>query len=119
MTAVARRVTFNPVPKYRNTPTVTADGIKHASMKEAKRWGQLLLLQNAGRIRKLERQVVIRITAPNGTQICRYIADFTYEEYQGGEWNPVVEDAKGYPTAVYKLKKKLLKALNGIVIRES
>ena len=43
-----------------------------------------------------------------------YIADFVYEE-NGVE---VVVDAKGYKTEVYKLKKKMMRALLGIDIKE-
>lgn len=118
MNTVARRVSFGPTPKFHNKPTETADGIKHPSIKEAKRWSDLNLLLKTGRIRNLERQVTFRITS-NGALICRYIADFTYEEYQGGDWKPIVEDAKGYPTPVYRLKKKLMRILMGIEIRES
>jgi Protein of unknown function (DUF1064). len=43
-----------------------------------------------------------------------YIADFVYEE-NGVE---IVVDAKGYKTEVYKLKKKMMRALLGIDIKE-
>lgn len=115
----ARRISFSAAPKYNNQRTETRDGLYHASAKEAKRWDDLKLLQRAGRIRDLKRQVVFQIKAPDGSPICKYIADFTFDEYEKGEWKPVVEDAKGMPTAVYKLKKKLMKGLLGIEIRES
>lgn len=118
MSIVARRVTFGATPKYLNKPTETEDGITHASKKEAKRWADLQLLQKAGRIRDLERQVVFDLKV-NGNKVCKYIADFVYTEYEHGQWSPVVEDAKGWPTPVYKLKRKLMKAIYGIEIRES
>jgi hypothetical protein len=49
-----------------------------------------------------------------GVHVCDYVADFRYEE--GGA--TVVEDAKGFKTAAYKLKKKLMKAIHNIEIRE-
>lgn len=118
MNTIPRRVTFSSPPKYSNQVTETRDGVKHASAKEARRWDDLQLLQRAGRIRELKRQVVFQIKAPSGFLICKYIADFTFDEYDKGEWKPVVEDVKGMPTAVYKLKKKLMKGLLGIEIRE-
>lgn len=118
-TAQARRVHFGLATKYKARSTIDADGIKHASAKQAKRWRDLLLLERAARIRNLDREVTFRIKAPDGTVICRYIADHVYEEYRDGAWVPIVEDCKGYPTPVYKLKKKLMKLLLGIEIRET
>jgi len=43
--------------KYGNIKTVTSDGINHDSIKEANRWCELLLLQRAGLIQDLKRQV--------------------------------------------------------------
>lgn len=48
-----------------------------------------------------------------GVVICDYEADFTYLK----DGVLVVEDFKGVETAVFKLKKKLLKAALGIDIR--
>lgn len=45
---------------------------------------------------------------------CSYIADFCY--IQNGE--TVVEDAKGYRTEVYRIKKKLMLERYGIQIKE-
>ena len=43
--------------KYHNKKTYTSDGTLHDSRHEAERWSELLLLQRAGKIRDLERQV--------------------------------------------------------------
>lgn len=99
--------------KFNNVPTVV-DGIRFDSKKEARRWGELLALHKAGRITALQRQVRIPIRL-NGELICKYIADFVYVE--GGE--RVIEDAKGFVTREYILKRKLLRAVYGIIIRES
>ena len=50
----------------------------------------------------------------NGISVCTYKADFTYIE--NGE--SITEDVKGYKTAIYKLKKKLMKVVNNIDITE-
>ena len=114
--------------KYRNTP-VTVDGIKFASKHEAKRWSQLKLLEQAGQITGLERQVKFELRADSGPDealnastgplIGCYVADFTYIE----NGKLVVEDAKGGKrggtrTALYNWKKKHFEAQYGLKIRE-
>jgi hypothetical protein len=106
--------------KYKAKP-VTVDGILFPSKKEAARWGQLVLLQRAGEIEALERQVSILlhgelgpIKTPTGRNAI-YKADFTYTDAKTGE--KVIEDAKGFQTPEYKLKRAIL-AAQGIVIRE-
>ncbi len=99
-------------PKYGNS-WVEVDGIKFQSKREAARWGVLKLMEQAGEIQNLRRQVRFPIVI-NGQKICVYVADFQYEH--GSE--TIVEDAKGCRTDVYKLKNKLLKACNGIIITE-
>lgn len=83
------------------------------SAKEAARYGVLLGEQKAGLIEGLEVQVSFDLVV-NGITVARYVADFVYR--RAGV--KVVEDVKGYRTAVYKLKKKLLKACLGIEITE-
>jgi hypothetical protein len=114
-----RRISFGTKPgqKYRNIPT-EVDGEKFHSKKEAKRWVDLGILQLAGRVRKLRRQVPFDLKV-DGFLICRYIADFVYEEDTTGVWQTVVEDSKGYPTQIYRLKRKLMEAVHGIEIRET
>lgn len=51
-----------------------------------------------------------------GVRICTYKADFRYLDIATGE--TIVEDAKGVKTAVYALKKRLVRALFGVEIRE-
>jgi hypothetical protein len=103
--------------KYRNTPVVIA-GRKFASKREASRYADLVLLENAGRIRGLECQQRYRLEVA-GQLVCTYIADFVYDERRGMAWIPIVEDCKGFRTAIYKLKKKFMKACHNIEIRET
>lgn len=90
--------------KYRNRK-VTVNGIKFDSQHEANRWCELKLMERSGMISELERQVKFELIAKSehGRAI-NYIADFTYR--QGGK--TVIEDAKGFKTAVYKLKKRMM-----------
>lgn len=90
-----------------------AFGIVFDSAKEARRFGELRLLERAGQIRNLERQVPFSI-AINGKHCFNWLADFCYFE---GE-KRTVEDVKGFRTPVYKLKKKCVEAAYSLTIRE-
>jgi hypothetical protein len=83
------------------------------SKREARRHEELLLLEKARDISDLKRQTSFRIEI-KGELVCTYKADFTY--IKAGVL--IVEDAKGCRTPVYRLKKKLMKAVHGIDIRE-
>jgi len=100
--------------KYRNTPT-EVDGIKFDSKAEARRYSELMLMMAAGEIGQVILQPRFVITI-NGTKICTYVGDFEYHR-RGVR---VIEDVKSpaSKTPVYKLKKKLLKAVHGIEIEE-
>lgn len=102
--------------KYGARKIKAPDGQVFDSVKEYHRWGCLRLLERAGRITDLKRQVKFElIPKQKGERACYYIADFTY--YEDG--NLVVEDCKGYKTEVYRLKKKLLLWVHGIRITET
>lgn len=103
--------------KFGNIKT-TRNGHVYHSKREADRHDQLLLLERAGRIRGLRRQVKYRLEV-NGTLIATYAADYVYDELQSGAWVPVVEDVKGFPNDRWPMKKKLMKACHGITIRET
>lgn len=106
--------------KYNSKKTVV-DGQKFDSKKEARRYQELLLLEKAGEIKNLSRQVKFVLIPSqrdeNGKVVereCSYKADFTYEE----GIKTVVEDVKGYRTKEYIIKRKLLLYKYGIRIRE-
>ena len=101
--------------KYHAQP-VTLHGQRFDSRKEAQRYLDLLLLQRAGEISDLERQVAFTLFEKSKYgRAVKYIADFTYTDRQG---NQVIEDAKGYRTDVYKLKKRMMAELLEIEIKE-
>jgi hypothetical protein len=106
--------------KLRNVPT-PVDGIVFASKWEAHRWTELRLEEKAGFVRKLERQRPFALVV-NDLLVCQYVADFVYERLErfgaGESWQRVVEDAKGFRTEKYRLKKKLMRACLGIEIHE-
>lgn len=100
--------------KYGNRKVVI-DNKEFDSQKEGNRYLELKLLQRAGKIKDLKLQVKFElIPKQQGERACNYIADFVYEE--NGE--TVVEDTKGFRTADYKIKRKLMLYRHGIRIRE-
>jgi len=104
------------VSKYRNRKTLV-DGIQFDSQKEADRYQELLWMQQARLIQDLELQPRYDLVV-NTHKIGFYRADFRYEVVATSIL--VVEDVKSpaTKTAVYRLKKKLVKALYGIEIIE-
>ncbi len=97
--------------KYNNVKC-TYNGIKFDSQGERDRYKVLELREKAGDIFGLECQVKYPIVI-NGVKVCNYIADFTYLDQEG---KLIVEDFKGVITGLFTLKKKLMKAVNGIDI---
>lgn len=117
--------------KYHSKKVVTLDGQEFDSRKEYRRWLDLCLLEKAGAISDLQRQVVyILIPAqrepdtvgPRGgvrpgrtlEQAVTYTADFVYTK----DGRTVVEDTKGYRTEAYIIKRKLMLYVHGIKIQE-
>lgn len=132
-----------PAPKWQQNKygnrKITRDGETFDSLKEWRRWTELLLLEKAGAIQDLRRQVPFELIPaqyedvytgeyykrgpqmgePKKKRVCvekavTYYADFVYIE--GGE--TVVEDTKGFKTPEYILKRKLARYLLGIRIKE-
>lgn len=104
------------------------------SRKEARRYQELTLLERAGHIQNLQRQVkyvlipsqykVYERYGKNGQRLkdrkqllereCSYIADFVYEI----NGNVIVEDTKGMKTKDYVIKRKLMLYVHGIRVKE-
>ena len=101
--------------KYGAVATVV-DDIKFASKKEARRYGELKLLERAGQIADLRRQVPFKCVV-EGAHICTYLMDFLY--FDRSTKRLMHSETKGFKTPVYKLKKRLVEALYGIEIVES
>lgn len=106
--------------KYKNKKK-KLDGITFDSTKEANRYRELKLLERAGKIKDLQRQVSYTLIPvqrdASGKLIergCRYVADFVYRA--GDE--TVVEDVKGKRTPEYVIKRKLMLHVYGIRIQE-
>ena len=109
----------NDVTKYRNTRTEFA-GLTFHSKAEAKRYGELQILERIGQIRGLQRQVAYELAPPvkyagasRTKPALRLVVDFSYWE---GE-QQILEDTKGVQTDVFKVKRHLLKAVHGLEVR--
>lgn len=110
--------------KYQNKNT-TVDGIEFDSKAEASRWCALRLLEKAGAISDLKRQVPFDLVpsvklagARAAKPAIKYVADFTYVE-RGAL---VVEDTKSAATAKlsdFRMKLHLMKHVHGIDVRLS
>ena len=111
---------------------VVRGGKTFDSAKEARRFGELSLLQRAGEISDLRTQVkYVLIPAQREPDTvgkrggvikgrlfvreCAYIADFVYKR-NGVE---IVEDSKGMRTKDYIIKRKLMLWVHGIQIKET
>ena len=93
------------------------DGIMFDSKREASRYQELRLLEQAGEIANLRLQVPYILFPKNEHgRALKYIADFTYNDRNG---QLIVEDAKGVKTPVYRLKRRMMAELKGIEIKET
>lgn len=118
-------------PKYHNIKTRGYD-----SAKEAERARVLHLLEKAGKIRDLREQVRYELIPAQWEEVPRYgkkgqplkpgrkcveralsyTADFVYVDCTTGE--TIVEDTKGFRTSEYICKRKLMRWIGGIAVKE-
>ena len=97
--------------KYNAQKTVCMAKHEHPSKLEAKCCSDLFLLRKSGKIKDYEIQKRFDLVV-NDVKICAIVADFYVTE--NNLRNYVVE-AKGYETAVFRLKLKLFKAIHPAV----
>lgn len=101
----------------------TVDGIEFDSMREARRYGELKMLERAGEIRNLRLQVPVMLEGKNGPlktrtgKAMRLTVDFVYED-KHLDWAEVYEDSKGKPTRDYEVRRAVAQAM-GYEIKES
>lgn len=105
--------------KYHSKKSVV-NGIEFDSKKEANRSFELSLLERAGMISDLQRQVKFelipsqRIDGKVVERSVTYVADFVYKQHG----KTVVEDTKGFKTKDYIIKRKLMLYIHGIRVKE-
>lgn len=123
------RKAIGKAEKYHNRKcTVTIPGsvkqITFDSVKEARRFGELELMKNTGKIRDLRLQVNFTLqegfTTAAGERVrpIVYRADFVYQEPSPTGWRTIVEDVKGVRTKEYSMKRKMMLEKFGVDIRE-
>lgn len=123
------RKAMGKAEKYHNRKcTVTIPGsvkqITFDSVKEARRFGELELMKNTGKIRDLRLQVNFTLqegfTTAAGERVrpIVYRADFVYQEPSPTGWRTIVEDVKGVRTKEYSMKRKMMLEKFGVDIRE-
>lgn len=121
---------FKPIqrPKYGNKKIIV-NGETFDSQKEARRNTTLRQMEQIGMITGLRRQVRFELVPTQkdpetGKVIERaidYVADFCYQDADG---KTVVEDVKGYRNTansayrIFVIKRKLMRWIHGIEIRE-
>lgn len=106
--------------------------VEFDSKKEARRYDELMILLQVGKIRNLRLQAQYTLqesyVTPDGERVraIRYVADFAYERATAPDrtgdihWLPVVEDVKSQATKTdkYKIKAKLFRERYGFAITE-
>jgi len=110
------------------------DGTIFDSLSELRRWRELQLLERAGLIRNLRRQVVFPLVINDGRSVrpikidsprypngrsCVWTADFTYEEaHEGGlAWREITEEHKPRWTDEARLRIAVAKAVYDMDVR--
>lgn len=118
---------------------ITRDGETFDSLKEYRKFRELSLLEKAGEITDLKRQVEFELLPaqyeeiltgevykrgehqgqPKTKRVCvekavKYYADFVYKE----NGKTIVMDTKGFRTTDYILKRKMMLYFHGIKIKE-
>lgn len=107
--------------KYKAVKT-EFDGIVYDSKKEADHAKDLSILLKSGKITGLRRQVIFRwdekhiIGNKEKSFKRKYIADFVYFDLEQNK--TIIVDVKGFRTAEYKKKKKIVECIFEIKITE-
>lgn len=105
--------------KYRNIKSGGFD-----SKREARRYAELLLLERAGHISDLRRQVTFELIPAQYVdgkcveRSAKYVADFVYWRTDDPMRNETIEDSKGIRTPKYILQRKLMLFVHGIRVVE-
>lgn len=107
--------------KYGNHK-VEDNGARFDSKAEHRRWVYLAMLEKAGDIVNLQRQVQFELipaqVTPSGRKVRAtvYLADFVYRDKRSGM--QIVEDVKGAVTPEYRIKAKLMLHVHNIEVQE-
>ena len=112
-----------PRSRYGAVGVRDADNVYFHSGDELTRWHELQLLEKAGEIFHLERQIRydLHATTPDGerVRVAGYKPDFRYVELSG---ELIIEDFKSPASAkdeAYRLRKRMFEAEYGLQVRET
>jgi hypothetical protein len=108
------RMRFPRRRKYGNRIVKDAEGQPFHSKRELARWRELKLLEAAGEIVELRRQVRVELAGRDGPikyeggRKAALVVDFVYVDKAG---STVWEDAKGFEPPLSKLKRAIARAM--------
>lgn len=113
-------------PSKHHSVKVWVNGERFDSKLEARVYQDLKLLEKAGEIRNLRRQVKFSLFMPGGEHYGVYKADFVFDEhlwFTGVDdgWRRIVADAKSPHTRklqAWQKVRKLMSACHGITVKE-
>lgn len=99
--------------KYGAKKTIV-DGITFDSKREAAYYGELKIREKLGEVSAVELQRPFKLLGPKGELLCTYKCDFAF-------WDHIVDrfrviDVKGIETRDFKIKKRMMRAMNGIEV---
>ena len=112
--AEARELLGKPKRSKYRSKAVVVDGVRYASKREAKVCLDLIQLEKAGKIGGLEFQKRFPLLGPKGEVICTYVADACFWDHEKDRLRVI--DVKGFETEIFKLKRKMMRALKGIEV---
>lgn len=109
----SRESKYHAKPTDRILPNGTV--IKFDSKREAAYYDRLMAMEKAGAVKDIRLQVQFLLKpaytdAYTGERFraINYLADFTYYQFEDGEWKYHIADSKGHITKEYALKKKIM-----------
>ena len=104
-------VDMSPAAQAARTVMHHGKPVKCASKAEAKRFGELILLERAGEIRDLvfHPRFPLFASFPAMKPVVHYVGDAGYRDGEDGKQH-VVEDIKGHATEAFKIKAKWFRA---------
>lgn len=102
--------------KFGAIPTESSDGQKFRSKLEATYYNRLKLLKQQGDLLKFEREVRFELIV-NGLMVCAYVCDFILY-WSDGRVEHIDCKSQATQTRVYNIKKKLMEACHGIILKE-
>lgn len=102
--------------KYKAIPAEAADGQKFRSHLEMTFYNRMKLMLHQGDLVKLDREVRFELNV-NGFMVCAYICDFILT-WKDGTVEHIDCKSQATKTPVYVIKKKLMEACHGIILKE-